>query len=272
MTSTQVAVPSWIGVGASVVLVAVAAAIAARERLGVTREILVAAARAGVQLIAVGALLGLLFVHAGVLGALAWVAAMVVVAGQVAGRRGAGVPRAAACATAGVGVGAAATLGVLLALRVVTAEARVVVPVGGMVVSGAMQAAAIVLRRYREQAAAERNQVEARLALGLPAEQAFAPQMRSALRTALIPNIDGTKVVGLISLPGAMTGLILAGVPPLTAIRYQVVVMWMLLAAAALAALVTGRLAQRALFDDAQRLRHVDSGAQRSRLLAALRR
>ncbi len=62
-------------------------------------------------------------------------------------------------------------------------------------------------------------------------------------------------MVGLISLPGAMTGLILAGVPPLTAIRYQVVVMWMLLAAAALSALVTGRLGQRALFDDAHRLR-----------------
>ncbi len=64
-------------------------------------------------------------------------------------------------------------------------------------------------------------------------------------------------MVGLISLPGAMTGLILAGVAPLTAIRYQVVVMWMLLAAAALSGLVTGRLAQRALFDPAHRLREV---------------
>ena len=257
MTTTQVAVPSWVGVTASVVLVVLAAAIAARQRLGVTREMLVAAARAAVQLIAVGAILGLLFVHAGVLGALGWVAAMVVVAGQVAGRRGAGVPRAATCATAGVAVGAAATLGVLLVLGVVTAEARVIVPVGGMVVSGAMQAAAIVLRRLHEQAAADRAHVEAYLALGLSGDAAFAPQLRSALRTALIPNIDSTKVVGLISLPGAMTGLILAGVPPLTAIRYQIVVMWMMLAAAALAALITGRLAQRALFDPAHRLRPI---------------
>jgi hypothetical protein len=65
---------------------------------------------------------------------------------------------------------------------------------------------------------------------------------------------DSTKVVGLISLPGAMTGLILAGVDPLTAIRYQIVVMYMLLAATALAALVTARLAEQALFDHAHRL------------------
>jgi len=75
------------------------------------------------------------------------------------------------------------------------------------------------------------------------------------VRTALIPAIDSTKVVGLISLPGAMTGLILAGVDPFTAIRYQIVVMYMLLAAAALAALTAARLAERAMFDDAHRLR-----------------
>lgn len=71
----------------------------------------------------------------------------------------------------------------------------------------------------------------------------------------MLPTIDATKVVGLISLPGAMTGLILAGVDPLTAIRYQIVVMYMLLAAWALGSLVTTRAAQRALFDEAHRLR-----------------
>ena len=69
---------------------------------------------------------------------------------------------------------------------------------------------------------------------------------RSALRTALLPAIDSTKVVGLISLPGAMTGLILAGVDLLTAIRHQIVAVDMLLAATALAALATTRLAERA--------------------------
>jgi putative ABC transport system permease protein len=120
-----------------------------------------------------------------------------------------------------------------------------------------MQIAAIVLRGLRTTALEHRPEVEARLALGLGAREAFAPHVREAVRTAMIPAIDTTKVVGLISLPGAMTGLILAGVDPLTAIRYQIVVMYMLLAAGAVTALVTTRVAEMTMFDDAQRLRRV---------------
>jgi Uncharacterised protein family (UPF0014) len=123
-----------------------------------------------------------------------------------------------------------------------------------MIVSGAMLAAGLTLRRLREDAEQARPTIEARLCLGLSAHEAFLPHQRSALRTALLPAIDSTKVVGLISLPGAMTGLILAGVDPLIAIRYQIVVMYMLLAATALAALATARLAEHALFDHAHRL------------------
>ncbi|MQY22765.1 ABC transporter permease [Nocardia macrotermitis] len=247
-------VPNWQGVGTSVALVGLAALIAYRQRLHLTRELLIAAARAGVQLVAVGAILLILFRHTGLPGALAWVVLMVVIAGQVAGRRGAGLPHAIRAATAGVAFGTVITLGALIALQVISTQARVVVPVGGMIVSGAMQASGIALRRLREDAVSARPAIEARLCLGLPAREAFLPHRRSALRTALVPGIDSTKVVGLISLPGAMTGLILAGVEPLTAIRYQIVVMYMLLAAASLAALAAARVAERALFDDAQRL------------------
>ena len=117
-----------------------------------------------------------------------------------------------------------------------------------------MLAAGLTLRRLREDAEQARPTIEARLCLGLSAHEAFLPHQRSALRTALLPAIDSTKVVGLISLPGAMTGLILAGVDSLIAIRYQIVVMYMLLAATALAALATARLAEHALFDHAHRL------------------
>ncbi|AYF76469.1 iron export ABC transporter permease subunit FetB [Nocardia yunnanensis] len=247
-------VPDWTGVGASLSLVAIAAAIAYRQQLHLTRELLIASARAGVQLVAVGAILLILFRHTGLPGALGWVVLMIVIAGQVAGRRGAGLPHARRSATIGVAFGACLTLGALIVLGIISTQARVVVPVGGMIVSSAMQATGIALRRLVEDARRARDAVEARLALGLSARQAFLPHQRSALRTALIPAIDATKVVGLISLPGAMTGLILAGVDPLTAIRYQIVVMYMLLAATTLAALAATRVAERTLFDDAQRL------------------
>lgn len=65
----------------------------------------------------------------------------------------------------------------------------------------AAAAAAVTLTRLREEAVAARSAIEARLCLGMPAEQAFAPHLHAALRTALIPSIDSTRTVGLISLP-----------------------------------------------------------------------
>jgi putative ABC transport system permease protein len=252
--SLEPSVPDWYGVVASVVLVAIAFFLVLRERLGLGREVLIAAARAAVQLVAVGALLLVLFRHTGLPGALAWVTAMVLLAGRVAGRRARGLPHATRVATMAVAVGTASTLGLLLVAQVIDSSGRVVVPVGGMVVTGAMQGASLTLQRMRDEALTGRRAVEARLALGLAGGAAFAPHLRTALRSALIPAIDGTKVVGLISLPGATVGLLLAGVNPLTAIRYQVVVMYMLLGAAAVAGVVAGRLALRTMFDDAQRL------------------
>jgi putative ABC transport system permease protein len=254
-------VPTWAGVAASAALVALAIIVAWRGRLHLARDIAIAAVRAGVQLAAVGAILLLVFAHTGLAGSAGWLAAMVLIAGRVAARRARGLPRALATATIAVTIATAATVGTLLLLEVIAAQPRVIIPVGGMVVATAMQATALVLIRTREEAQTARPAIEARLALGLPAADAFAPHQRTTLRTALIPAIDSTKVVGLISLPGAMTGLILAGVDPLTAIRYQIVVMYMLLAAAALAALIAARLAERALFDDAHRLRHLTAPA-----------
>jgi putative ABC transport system permease protein len=130
----------------------------------------------------------------------------------------------------------------------------VLIPVGGMVVSSATRGTSVVLLRIHDEAVASRRYVEARLALGLNAETAFAPHRRTAFRSALVTDIDQVKVVGIISLPGAMTGLLLAGVAPLTAIRYQVVVMYMILGAVAVSGLVASRLGSRSLFDDAQRM------------------
>jgi putative ABC transport system permease protein len=248
------AVPTWAGVAASAALVIVAAGIAWHGRLNLARDIAVAAVRAGVQLVAVGAILLLVFRHTGHAGAVGWLTLMVVLAGRVAAHRSRGLGQALPIATIAIGVATVTTVGVLLALGVVGSQGRVLIPVGGMVVSTAMQATALVLVRIRDEARTARSAIEARLALGLPAGEAYASHVRGALRTALIPAIDSTKVVGLISLPGAMTGLILAGVDPFTAIRYQIVVMYMLLAAAALAALTAARLGERALFDNAHRL------------------
>src|SRR5215208_6338948 len=99
--------------------------------------------------------------------------------------------------------------------------------IGVAVVRSFLQLAAIgyVIDDIAEQ----RSKVEAALALGATSRQAVAPILRTALQRALIPLIDATKTTGIIFLPGAMVGMIIAGADPLEAVRLQIVVLYMLL-------------------------------------------
>ena len=257
----DVPIPSWWGVALSGVLVAIAGVLILRARLGLTRDLAVAVVRAAVQLTAVGYLLSLVFKHAGLPGALGWVTAMVLIAGRVGARRGRGLPRAQLMATLSVGLATAATLGLLVGAGVVSSRPLVVIPIGGMVVNAAMNATSVTMLRLRDEVQSSRHLVEARLALGLPSGTAFSPHARAALRTSLTPQIDSASTVGLIALPGAMTGLIIAGVSPEVAIRYQIIVVYLGLGAAAMAAVTVVTLGQRWLFDEAHRLRPLASGA-----------
>jgi len=235
-------------VALSLVLVAIAVAISWRRKAGLEQDMVVATFRSFAQLLAVGFVLEWLFV-----GGREWLtpfvlAAMIGAATLTSGARGKGVPGARAIAAAAVTAAAAATLGVLLALRIVPAEPRAAIPLGSMILSNAMNTASLVMSRLRDDLASHRREVEARLSLGQTAAEAGGPWHRSALRTGILPIVDNTKVVGLVALPGAMTGMLLAGASPEAAIRLQLVVMYMLLAGTALAALVAGALTIRRLF------------------------
>jgi putative ABC transport system permease protein len=111
-------------------------------------------------------------------------------------------------------------------------QPRILVPVGGLMVGNSMTATVLAARRLVEELRDRRPEVEARLALGQPSQVAARPYLRAALRSALTPQIETTKATGLVFLPGAMTGLILAGVDPAKAVLVQAVVMFLVLAAA----------------------------------------
>ena len=106
-----------------------------------------------------------------------------------------------------------------------------------------MTSAALAGDRLQSDLFARRDEVEARLALGFSGREAVQPLVRAALRAAMIPTVNGMMTVGVVQLPGMMTGQILAGASPLTAIRYQIVVVFMMAVATALGSLVFARLA-----------------------------
>ena len=235
-------------VALSLVLVGVAVVISWRRRAALEKDILVATFRSFAQLLAVGFVLEWVF-----RGGHGWLtplvlAVMVLTATLTSGSRGRRVPGARWIAAASVSVAAGSTLGVMLVLHIVPGVPRAAIPLGSMILSNAMNTASLVMTRLRDDLAAHRREVEARLSLGQTAAEAGGPWHRTALRTGMLPIVDNTKVVGLVALPGAMTGMLLAGASPASAIRLQLVVMYMLLAGNALAALVAGHLTVRRLF------------------------
>ena len=226
---------------ASLTLVAIAVGVSWWQGLGLERRIVWAAARAIVQLLLVGAALAIVIDPDRSLGwSWAWVAAMTVYAGDVVRRRAPEIPRLLPLAAAAFAVAAVVTLGVLFGFSILPVEGRTVVPLAGMMVGNAMNATVLTTRRMVEELRDKHDEVEARLALGQPSRQASRPYLSAALRTALIPQIETTKAVGLVFLPGAMTGLILAGVDPVDAVLVQAVVMFLVLGSVATTSTVVG--------------------------------
>lgn len=244
------------GLALSGILVAVALGLSMVRRLGVEKDLVVAALRALVQLLLVGFALRIVVdADDPLVWTWIWVALMCVVAAWTVQRRAPEVPGAAPLALASFAAAALVSLGVLFGLRVFEPTGRAIVPMAGVMVGNSMTATVVVSRRILAEIRDQRDLIEARLALGLSSADAFAPHLRESLRTALVPQIESTKAVGLIFLPGAMTGLIIAGVEPVDAVRVQVAVMYLVLGSVATTTAVMALGLTRRLFTRDHRLR-----------------
>lgn len=128
------------------------------------------------------------------------------------------------------------------------------IPLAGMIVGNSMTAISISLERLFSDLRARRAEVEMQLALGADYREASQDILRNAVKAGMIPSINSLMAVGLVSLPGMMTGQILSGTDPLIAIRYQIVVMLMIVAATSLGALLVTGLVRKRCFSSGQRL------------------
>ena len=128
------------------------------------------------------------------------------------------------------------------------------IPLAGMIVGNSMTAIAICLERLFSDLKSRHAEVEMRLGLGADYREASQDILRGAITAGMIPSINSLMSVGLVSLPGMMTGQILSGTDPLIAIRYQIVVMLMLVASTSMGALIVTNLVRKRCFSAAQRL------------------
>jgi len=237
---------------ASLVLVAVVVGVSLWQRLGLERSIVWASLRAAVQLLLVGALFT--FIFESDLAALwsgLWVALMVGIAGFVVTRRTGGVPRLAPIGVVTIGLTVAVVLAVVFGLGVLRADPVAVLVIAGITIGNTMPSVVQSVDRTRAQLREQSGQIEAMLSLGFDGPNASKQVVRDVCKLALVPQIERTKVVGLIALPGAMTGLLLAGVEPVDAVLIQLVVMFLVLGSIAVSVIVvTTALARQAFTAD----------------------
>jgi putative ABC transport system permease protein len=232
--------------------VALAALLAWRLRLGLQRELALAAVRATVQLAAVGALIALVFRVTPL--AILFVAAMVGTAAFTSGGRLRGVPRGRARAIVAIGAPAVGAAAILIAVGAFAATPRAAIPTAGILIGGAMTATTLTGRRLLEGLEADEDAIETRLALGDRLREALAPTLRQAITTGLVPAIDQTRNVGLVTLPGTFVGLVLGGASPADAARVQLTVLLTLLAVELLSAVLIAELIVRTRMAPGERL------------------
>lgn len=244
-------------IGMALGLVLVAGLITRWQRADLEKDLAVATARSFVQLVAVGYLLELIFNQDNIWWTTLLLAIMITIAARTSGRRGRDTPAATLIAFLSISLGSVLTMAVLLLGGVFEYTPQAIIPIGGMIIGNAMTVASQVMDRMSVDLVDQRALIESRLALGATSRQASHQQFRRALRSAMIPHIDTTKTTGLIKLPGAMTGMILAGASPMEAVQLQIIVMYMLIGAVTFTGLIAAYLTYRAYFTSTHQLKTI---------------
>src|SRR5262249_22232813 len=250
---------SWFDLGVAFGLILIAVGIARWQGVGLAQRLVVGAVRAVVQLVLVGYVLVSLFELDRWYLVVAALLSMLMGAPRAAVTRQPGARRRLVMIT-GVAMLLASGLTLLYISTLVVRVApwynpQYMIPLFGMIVGSAMNAASIAAERLHSEMTARQAEIEAYLALGASYQQAAQQPVRQALRAALIPTINGLMVVGIVTLPGMMTGQILAGVSPVIAIRYQIVVAFMQAAAVAITTVIVTLWYRRTFFTPALQLR-----------------
>jgi len=238
----------------SAVFILVAVGVSRWQSADLEKDLFMATVRSFIQLILIGYVLELVFNQDNPFFTVLILLVMIGIAGYTSANRAKKLQHALLIGLTSIAIGTALTLSVLISLRVFAFVPRDIIPIGGMVVGNAMSAATLVMTRLSSDIHDQQGIIESKLALGASSRQASLTQFRQSLRTALIPIIDTTKTVGLIKLPGAMTGMILAGASPLEAVRLQIIVMYMLVGASTITSLIAAYLTYRQFFTNDHRL------------------
>ncbi|MDJ0331309.1 iron export ABC transporter permease subunit FetB [Planococcus sp. S3-L1] len=245
---------SYLTLSITLIFVAIPLLLSKTLNLGLEKDTIIATLRSIVQLLAVGYVLKFVFDSESLIYIFLMVGLMIVAATHNAQKKGAAIR--------GITIKVAVTLlsvevltqSILLGFAITPATAQYIIPISGMVIGNSMVLSILFLNRFTAEVESNQDQTELILSLGGTPKQAIHRQLITAIKASMIPTIESQKTVGLVQLPGMMSGQIIAGADPIQAVQFQLLIMFLLLTTAAVTSVMLGFLSYPTLFNQRMQL------------------
>lgn len=224
--------------------------ISRREKLGLDKEIITSVLRAVVQLIAVGYILDFVFGMNNPIVIIILILVMCVNASLNIIKRGKNIKNVFFISFISIFTGSIITLSILIFSKVISFSPDEIIPISGMIISNAMVAIGLSYKSLTTSFKIRRAEVETKLSLGASIKESSKEILRESIKIAITPTIDSAKTLGIVSLLGMMTGLILGGASPLTAVKFQIMVTFMIISSSSIATLMSTYLAYKSFYNE----------------------
>jgi putative ABC transport system permease protein len=235
-------------------LLALFVVLAARRRnIHLESDAAIALVRGLVQIVIVGSVLALLL-KAPRWSSIILLVGMIVAAGSISAKRAKNIPGARKVSTYSIAAGAGLVTAVMTWAGVIDTAITSLIPVGSMIIANAMNTNGLALNRFRSEVLAHAGEIETALALGAAPNVTVGRYAESSIHASLIPAIDNLRSLGIVWIPGLMTGMLLSGSDPLYAAIYQFVVIAMILASSGLTSLLSTLMIRAQVFSPAEQL------------------
>ncbi|WP_077328536.1 ABC transporter permease [Virgibacillus siamensis] len=218
--------------------------------LGLEKDTIIATVRSIIQLLVVGYLLQFVFDSENMIYIVLMIVLMIVAATENARKKGASITGITWKLVVTFVFIEILTQAILLLLNITPPTAQYIIPISGMVIGNAMVLGILFLNRFTSELGSRTEEVELILSLGGTPKQAVHRQLMTSIRASTIPTIEKQKTMGLVQLPGMMSGQIIAGADPVQAVLFQLLILFLLLTTAVISSIMLGFLSYPTLFNN----------------------
>ncbi len=227
------------------------------KKLGIGKEFAIALAKGGLQLSIIALVLTFLFT-------IDWwyypifilLGLMVIVSGFTSSKRASSMPQAYKITIPAILLGSTSAIVVLIVSRAMLLQPQFIIPLSGMVFGNTMNICSLSLDRLIREVKMNKGAIETMLSLGASSQQALNEYNNLSIKASLIPTIDSLKTLGIIFIPGAMAGLLIAGTDPLVAAEYQIIVYLMIVGGGIISSIMVNYFARKKVFTSAEQLQN----------------